>query len=138
MSDIIIGTDSSVEKNAGKIRVTDESVNIIRKTNHNEISIMEERWRNIQNKCHQIKIGRPWNISAIILGAWVPSIVEVMVSLVRQQTPNWAPVAIYGIVFGVSVGIKYFCPSLGDGNIAENKVHLNDLQRMIDEINLNE
>ena len=112
----------------------DETVTIKRPTNHNEISLMENDWTLIKDKANSISLKRKFDFSAVIAGAIIPYAIDIIVDFSNKTTPNYFPLVICIVLL---VLVKVFArnlPWIGDDNMIENRVHLNDLKKKISQV----
>ncbi|MBQ9762335.1 MAG: hypothetical protein IJV82_04570 [Oscillospiraceae bacterium] len=112
----------------------DETVTIKRPTNHNEISLMENDWALIKDKANSIALKRKFDLSTVIAGAIIPYTIDIIADFINKTDPNYFPLAICIVLL---VLVKVFArklPWIGDDNMIENRVHLNDLKRKISQV----
>ena len=109
-----------------------EDVTIRRPANHNEISIMENDWRQIRRKVDKLHISKHFNIPDILLGAIFPYAIEVISSHLNSKTPNYLPLFICIVLYIISTWLAKKIPILGADNSETNMVHLNDLNELLD------
>ena len=110
-----------------------EAVTIKRPANHNEISIMENDWKQIRRKVNKLQISKHFNIPDIILGAIIPYAIDLIGSYLNEQTPNYLPLFICIIQYVLSTWLAKKFPILGSDNSEANSVHLNDLNELLDQ-----
>lgn len=106
--------------------------------NHTEISIMKSQWNLICKKISRIKIKNfTVNVYELIIGASIPYIIDIFKAYQSGQQPDYFPIFICLIIFGITFIVKKYIPLFND-NSAENTIHLNDIKDIIDELNKNE
>lgn len=112
----------------------DETVTIKRPTNHNEISLMENDWALIKDKANSITLKQRLDLSAVIAGAIIPYTIDIISDYVGEKTPNYFPLVICLVLL---VLVKVFVrkiPWIGEDNMTENRVHLDDLKKKISQV----
>ena len=110
-----------------------EDVTIKRPANHNEISIMENDWKEIRRKVNKLQISKHFNILDIILGAVIPYAIDIIGSYLNNQNPNYLPLIICIVLYVLSTWLAKKFPILGSDNSEANSVHLNDLNDLLDQ-----
>lgn len=110
-----------------------EDVTIKRPANHNEISIMENDWKQIRRKVNKLQISKHFNILDIILGAVIPYAIDIIGSYLNNQNPNYLPLIICIVLYVLSTWLAKKFPILGSDNSEANSVHLNDLNDLLDQ-----
>ena len=110
-----------------------EDVTIKRPANHNEISIMENDWKQIRRKVNKLQISKHFNIPDIILGAVIPYAIDIIGSYLNNQNPNYLPLIICIVLYVLSTWLAKKFPILGSDNSEANSVHLNDLNDLLDQ-----
>ena len=110
-----------------------EDVTIKRPANHNEISIMENDWKQIRRKVNKLQISKLFNIPDIILGAIIPYAIDIIGGYLNNQNPNYLPLIICIVLYVLSTWLAKKFPILGSDNSEANSVHLNDLNNLLDQ-----
>lgn len=122
------------EKNTKIQLEQNEKIIIRRATNHNEISIMETDWNQIKKKIFQISFTKRLDIFAMLYGATVPYIINIISALVHKETPNYAPLVICIILILSCKFFSKYIPYLSEHTDTENSVHLSDLKNIIEQV----
>lgn len=110
-----------------------EDVTIRRPANHNEISIMENDWKQIRRKVNKLQISKHYDIPKIILGTIIPYVIDVIANRLNNQNPNYLPLIVCLALFILSIPVAKQFPILGSDNSEANLVHLNDLNDLLDQ-----
>ena len=128
-------TTSTILPNTTNITQLTESedVTIRRPANHNEISIMENDWKQIRRKVNKLHISKHFNIPDIILGSIFPYAIDVINSILNSNEPNYLPLVICIVLYLISTWLAKKFPILGSDNSETNIVHLNDLNELLDQ-----
>ncbi len=127
-------TNDTYEQGSIKTIEHDETVTIRRPTNHTEISMMENDWQSIKGKIHALSLKKRLNLSAVVFGAMVPYCIDIIADFINNTSPNYFPFIICVILLVLVNFLAKYIPFIGDDQIAENKVHLEDLKKMIAQV----
>lgn len=110
-----------------------ENIIISRPANHNEISIMENDWKLIRNKVNKIKIQPHLNLPDIIIGAFIPYCIDIIVSYATGKTPNYFPAFICIVLYILIKWLSKKFLFLTSDNTDTNIVHLQELNELLDQ-----
>lgn len=132
----VMNTTTSNMLEQGNIKTIehDETVTIRRPTNHNEISMMENDWQGIKRKIYALSLKKGLNLSAVVLGAMVPYAIDIIADFINNKSPNYFPLIICVILLILVHFFAKYIPFIGDDQIAENKVHLEDLKNIVRQV----
>lgn len=128
-----LNATSTLSPNIASITTESENVIIRRPANHNEISIMENDWKQIRRKVNSLQISKHFNIPDIILGAIIPYAIEIIGNWINKKEPSYLPLIICIILYIIASWLAKKFPILGSDNSEANSVHLNDLNTLLDQ-----
>ena len=112
----------------------EETVTIKRATNHNELSMMESNWLQIKRKINLISLQKRIDVNAILIGAAIPYAIDIITDYIAGKTPNYFPFFICVLLMVACKFLAKIIPYLSEDISAINKVHLDDLQNLVEQV----
>lgn len=121
---------TTVKSTTGKISHVTETENVMirRPVNHNEVSIMEDDLNRIREKANKINLNQAVNLPSLIGGAAIPYAIEIFADMAKGEDPSYFGFFVCVLLLIIAVWLSNKIPVLGNGNSAENKVYLKDVQ----------
>lgn len=124
-----------IKNKSGQIHILeeDEKISIKRATNHNELSIMESDWKELNYKVNSIRFSKIYWIPQMILGAAVSYFVDGVMYWRKGEDVKYLPLV---ICLALYVLFTIFIKNKTDDT--SNQVHLNDVKRILKRIEDNQ
>ena len=117
-----------------EITETNQTIHIVRPANHNEISIMESDWNQIKYKINSIQLKKHLDISSLLIGVFIPYIIDLIGSYAKDESPDYLPVIICTLLYVLFHFLSKKIPFLGEDVTSENIIHLSDVKSLIKQI----
>ena len=134
----ISSADSVIPADNGTITKIEqeEKVTIKRAANHNEFSMMESSWVQIKRKISLISLRKNIDVNAVLIGAAIPYAIDIISDYFDKKTPNYFPFFICILLMLVGKLLAKVVPYLNEDTSAINKVHLEDLKDLVQQVEM--